>query len=237
MSSAAPFFEKSLLLDFAVAEQTAQGEVRSGDRYLVAPIKRGMLIAVVDGLGHGQEAAFAADLAITTIEDHSEEGVIPLAQRCHAQLARTRGAVMSLLSFDGFENTVTWLGIGNVDGVILPGAASSREPEWVFQCPGLVGYRMPKLSAMVTPISPGDLIILTTDGIRSGFLRDCITPGQLLRTANQILNKCGKESDDSLVLAASYRGWGAQRTGLASQVGPGAGSPNDKSISGRQEFA
>src|ERR1041385_4490238 len=89
--------EKSLLLEYAIAEQTAEGEIRSGDRYLVTSTKRGMLAVVVDGLGHGEEAALAADLAISTIEDHTEEGVIPLVQRCHAQLARTRGAVMSLL--------------------------------------------------------------------------------------------------------------------------------------------
>jgi len=54
-------------LDWGVAQVTLQGQTESGDSYLVSTFPNGMLVAVVDGLGHGGEAAAAAKAAIVTV--------------------------------------------------------------------------------------------------------------------------------------------------------------------------
>jgi len=195
------------LIEYAVAAVPAPGETESGDLHAVIPTQRGALVAVIDGSGHGAEAASAARLAVATLEAHPNEGVIQLLQRCHERLRGTRGAVMSLVSLDGIENTITWLGVGNIEGVLLrQGSSLSASAETIFLRPGVVGYRLPPLQAVITPVAPGDLLILTTDGIQSNFVRKFATEDQPGKIAEYISSNCNKGYDDGLVLVARYLG-------------------------------
>ncbi|HMJ58707.1 MAG TPA: hypothetical protein VK467_06195, partial [Gemmatimonadales bacterium] len=56
------------LIHWGVATVAMQGESESGDLHMVRAVKDGVLIAVVDGLGHGEEAAAAARMAVGTLE-------------------------------------------------------------------------------------------------------------------------------------------------------------------------
>ena len=199
--------QTSSLIEYAVATVPAPGQTESGDLHVVLPTQRGTLVAVIDGAGHGAEAASAARLAVTTLEAHPNEGVIALLRRCHERLRGTRGAVMSLVSLDGTENTVTWVGVGNVEGVLLrSGSSVDPSAETIFLRPGIVGYRLPPLRAMITPVAPGDLLILTTDGIKADFVRRFSTEDQPGRIAEYISSNCSKGHDDGLVLVARYLG-------------------------------
>src|SRR5437773_929428 len=80
---------------------TLPGETESGDLHLVKSVGSGVLAAVVDGLGHGAEAASAARAAVAVLERHAGESPLPLLQRCHRALIGTRGVVLSLAFFDG----------------------------------------------------------------------------------------------------------------------------------------
>jgi hypothetical protein len=194
-------------LEYGVSSLPVPGEVESGDLHLVSAIPGGTLIAVVDGAGHGREAALAARTAIATIEGHRREGVIPLVRRCHERLKGTRGVVMSLASIDGIENTVTWLGVGNIEGVLVRTSASvDPSAETIFLRPGVLGYRLPPLQAVITPIALGDLLILTTDGIRSDFTRHFSPEDPPDKIADYILSNFRKGNDDGLVLVARYLG-------------------------------
>ena len=94
------------VIEWAVAEMVLPGQVESGDRYLVTPTPDGALVAVVDGLGHGAEAAGAALAAVTCLERAARQPVISLIQSCHGRLAATRGAVMSVESSVGGAQSV-----------------------------------------------------------------------------------------------------------------------------------
>ncbi|HEY3745971.1 MAG TPA: hypothetical protein VGL17_07010, partial [Gemmatimonadaceae bacterium] len=72
----------------------------SGDLHVVALLPRGALLAVIDGLGHGAEAAAAAREAATILRGHAALPVSDLIELCHEGLRKTRGAVMSLASLD-----------------------------------------------------------------------------------------------------------------------------------------
>ena len=66
---------------------------------------------------------------------HAEDSVILLVDRCHERLRSTRGVVMSLASFDARESIMTWIGIGNVAGLLLRregGAPLPRTPAHRF---------------------------------------------------------------------------------------------------------
>src|SRR6266542_1380546 len=85
-------------IEWGVAARALAGQSESGDLHLVQPFPYGVLIAVVDGLGHGEEAAAAARAAAAVLKVHPEEAPVALVERCHQELLSTRGVVMSLAS-------------------------------------------------------------------------------------------------------------------------------------------
>src|SRR5205814_9273794 len=68
------------LIEWGVASLALPGEAESGDRHLVKPVGTGVLVAVVDGLGHGAEAASAAKAAVAALERHATESPAPLLE-------------------------------------------------------------------------------------------------------------------------------------------------------------
>jgi len=158
------------LIDWGVATLTLPGERESGDLHLVKPVRAGVLVSVVDGLGHGAAAAAAARAAVAALNRHAQESVLPLLQRCHQALAGTRGAVVSVALFDRADGSMTWLGVGNVEGVLLYADAGGRRGrERLVTRGGIVGSELPPLRAEVLAVAPGDTLVLATDGIQSGF--------------------------------------------------------------------
>src|SRR5205823_3248291 len=93
---------------------------------LVAPFAGGTLVAVIDGLGHGIEAAAATRVAIAALADAPGEPVTALLVRCHEEMRGTRGAVMTLVSFRD-DDTLTWVGVGNVEALLLRAGGGARE--------------------------------------------------------------------------------------------------------------
>src|SRR5438105_13927803 len=110
----------ALMLEFGVAGRIAPGERISGDLEVVHYYDGGggALVAAIDGIGHGEQAAATARLAADTILRHPEEEPAALLTRCHAALRGTRGVVLSIASIDLRQAALSWLGIGNVSGVV-----------------------------------------------------------------------------------------------------------------------
>jgi phosphoserine phosphatase RsbX len=190
------------VIEWGWAGDALEGE--SGDLHVVASFPDGALVALIDGLGHGPEAAAAASAAASVVASHAEEHVLDLMQRCHAALRSTRGAVMTIASISAAESTMTWLGVGNVDGVLLrrnggPDAAVATRG-------GVVGYQLPPLRPISVRISYGDLLIMATDGLRPGFTADVATNDPPHDLAAAILARFAKGSDDAHVVVARYLG-------------------------------
>jgi negative regulator of sigma-B (phosphoserine phosphatase) len=166
----------------------------------------GVLVALLDGLGHGPEAAAASYAAVPVLEEHASESVLLLVRRCHDALRKTRGVVMSLASFRVRDASMTWIGIGNVDGVLV--RASNRPDEAIHLRGGVVGYRLPLLRADALPVSRGDTLILTTDGIRNGFTTSVAIEHSPQEIAESILARFAAGTDDAHVVVARYLGGG-----------------------------
>jgi len=193
------------IIEWAVAARPLPGQTESGDRPWVQVCPQSALVAVVDGLGHGEEAAVAARIAVSTLENHGGESPLSLVQRCCQNLVSSRGAVMSLASFNAVDNTMTWLGVGNVEGVLI--RADFRAvptQEVLLQRSGVVGDRQPQLLPSVMQVAAGDLLIFATDGIRRGFAENLHPRDSLQRIADRILAEYGLETDDALVLVVRY---------------------------------
>lgn len=193
--------------EYAVVARPLGGESQSGDASLVQATDHGLLVAVVDGLGHGEEAAAAAEAAIEVFREHAGLPLATLFQRCHERLQATRGAAVVLAALDSASATLTWAGVGNVEALLVAALpAGGRARQWLTNRGGVVGYRLPAVEPRVVPIRPGDLLILATDGIDERFGSEQIpsyTPDEL---AHAILERHGKATDDALVLVLRWLG-------------------------------
>jgi phosphoserine phosphatase RsbX len=198
---------KQAVIDWSVAARPMPGQSVSGDLHLVKFCDDGALVAVIDGIGHGEEAAAAARAAAEILENYMRDPIILLIQRCHEALVQTRGAVLTVAKLNSKENTMTWLGLGNVEGWLLRADATASHPrESVLMRSGLAGCQLPALQASVIPVAAGDLLVLATDGIHPGFeggINTNETPSQI---AGKIMSRHFKGNDDALVLAARYLG-------------------------------
>jgi phosphoserine phosphatase RsbX len=194
-------------LDWAVADLARPGQRESGDRSVVLPTVDGWLAAVVDGLGHGAEAASAAAVAVKALERAAHRPVVQVLRDCHNSLIGTRGAVISLAAFNTREETMTWLGVGDVEGRLLRAQGSARpRTESLLLRGGVVGAHLPTLASEAIPVRRGDTLILATDGVRSDFLDAPLPALPPRELADHVLDRFRTQTDDALVLVARYLG-------------------------------
>ncbi len=195
------------LVEYGVAKFVLPGQRESGDHHFIRCKQNGVLVAAIDGLGHGEEAARAAMTAESILQKADAEPIISLVERCHEKLRATRGVVLSLASIDSVHGMITWLGVGNVQGVLVRGGAKKEKAQEVLLLrPGVVGSQLPSLQATVFPIERGDTLFFATDGIRSDFAETLSALENPQRAAERILQGYRTGTDDALVLVARFRG-------------------------------
>lgn len=203
---------EKVCIEYGVATRSMEGESVCGDVHVVKPFEPGLLIAVIDGAGHGIEAMHAATTAANVLEHNASEPLIPLLERCHRALLNTRGAVMTMISVRPAENSMTWLGVGSVNGCLLRTNTQGKlHSETILLRGGIVGYQLPPVKMSIKKIAPGDWFVLATDGIRSGFCDSFEFNQPPQKAAERILEQHFKGTDDALVLAARYIGTDDER--------------------------
>jgi serine phosphatase RsbU (regulator of sigma subunit) len=197
-------------IEWAAARRPRPDEQICGDYPIALDIGgKAALFGVLDGLGHGTEAATAAMRAADVISDSRTEPLEVLFLLCHQALADTRGVAMTLAQLDFEAATMRWIGVGNVTANLVAKAASGVEVRsCALLASGTVGYRLPEvLHPNSVAIRPGDLLVLASDGISEDYLDSIDFAGPAMTTAEQILDKHAKETDDALVLTARHRGF------------------------------
>jgi serine/threonine protein phosphatase PrpC len=194
-----------LKIEAAFATLPLPGQSESGDLCLVKRVGKGTLIAVVDGLGHGQDAASAAHAAVGALDRYSREPLVDLVRRCHEALVGLRGVVLGLAYLDPQAATMTWLGVGNVGGVLLRADLGNR-PSRITLVPnaGFIGVEQTRPTTRSVPLAPGDTVILYSDGIKDGFAESLALSNTPQEIADFVITRQVKGNDDALVLVARY---------------------------------
>lgn len=194
-------------VEWSVASAPHPGQIVSGDLHVVSAWADGVLIGVVDGLGHGDEATKAARTAVDVLAAHASEPVVSLVQRCHRALQHTRGAVLTLISLDTRTHTAALIGVGNVEAILCRADPQARPPrERVLLRGGVVGYQLPALQASHVPFGPGDIVALATDGVREDFVDEVSAAEPTAQLVDRIMARKFRGNDDGLVLACKYLG-------------------------------
>jgi hypothetical protein len=179
----------------------------SGDRFCVIPAPAGTLVAVIDGLGHGSEAAEASAKACEVLTGASGQSLPDVLERCHVALRGTRGAVIALALFPPSSTDMQWLAVGNVEGLLLHGSRAGAGRDTIVQRPGIVGHGLPRLMTSTLSVGVGDTLVFATDGVERGFAQ-ALSSGDA-RTADgaaALLRRFATGNDDALLLLARYVG-------------------------------
>jgi len=198
---------KEPMLEYGLAKHAHVGGGESGDLHVVCCNQNGMMIAVIDGIGHGEEAAEAARTAGALLQSSMDEPVISLMERCHEKLRGTRGAVLSMAFISPEQKMMTWIGVGNVQGVLVRAngvRGNAQEP--LLLRAGVVGSILPALQASVLPVSRGDTVFFATDGIQTDFSTSLSGRENPQKAADRILSHYRSGNDDALVLVARLTG-------------------------------
>jgi len=198
------FSVPALPVEWAVAGRPLAGETESGDLHLVEPFPGGVLVGVIDGLGHGPQAARAARDARALIAARPFDPLEVVLQRCHAELRGARGVVVSLAALSVNPSMLRFAGIGNVDGVLLRAVGREVTRQVLTSRGGIVGadMRSPRVESL--PLLTGDLLLLATDGIRQGFASGIDASAGVAEIAAQICQDHARQTDDALVLALRW---------------------------------
>jgi phosphoserine phosphatase RsbX len=161
--------------------------VRSGERCT--------LLAVIDALGHGPNAASATASALACLRQVSLDGdLIEIMNSVHTALHASRGAAMTALLLGA--GRIWGCAVGNV-GIKVQGFSFD-----IPMSPGVLGGRVRKLRVVEAKPHTPARIALFSDGISSRFS----LAGTLARPAQvacaQILAESGRTTDDATILIA-----------------------------------
>src|SRR5690606_9986520 len=152
------------------------------------------------GLGHGPHAAQAASAFCRYVEEHASMPLEDLLIGAGERLAATRGAAAARLRTDGGAGEPGLSGGGH--GALK---ARARTAMPMFCSAGILGRRVRRLRSFRFPVSPGDVIVLHSDGVASGFdlaaFRD-LAPEEM---ACRIVEAHKKSFDDATCAVAMLR--------------------------------
>ena len=188
-------------LNWSAQTRSKYGQSVSGDGYAVIEGQNSILIAVIDGLGGGAEAAKPTKLALEELHQHSTRPLKELIERCHKALHGTRGAVIGLLRLEFDHLRASYIGVGNIgihvisDRVIKPISKN-----------GILGHnQLPSLLEMTYTFNIGDIFVLYSDGISTRMITDSALHRAIENPetlAVSLMERYGKTTDDVTILIA-----------------------------------
>lgn len=142
------------------------GETVSGDAWSVLDLGDSTQITVVDGLGHGMQAADAAQTLLRVVQAHRGRAPQELLDLAHPALKSTRGAAAAVARVPKGGGQMVYAGVGNIAGDVLrpDGSAQSCVSQH-----GIVGGQLRKVTTMTYDVPRGSLVVLASDGLSASW--------------------------------------------------------------------
>lgn len=183
------------------------GQIVCGDHWSVAHDAGRAVLVCADGLGHGPDAAAAAQAATRAFDDHPQETPERLLERMHGALRGTRGAAVSVAEVDVAARTVRYAGVGNVSATVwTPGQSRT-----LVTHAGIVGHEMRKVQAFESALPDPWVLVLHSDGVSGRWSLDAY-PGLARRDPAIIAavlyrDFCRGTDDATVVVAREVGAW------------------------------
>ena len=121
------------------------------------------LILLADGLGHGNDAAEAAQEAVQSFQSNAHRDPAEILTYIHDNLKKTRGAVGAIAEVRPQEGILCFAGVGNISGVVFSGDSARS----LVSSNGTLGSVFPKINVHQTAWKPGSCLIMHSDGLQT----------------------------------------------------------------------
>jgi anti-sigma regulatory factor (Ser/Thr protein kinase) len=186
--------------DLGVVRVPKHGETACGDDWGIAVDERGRaMLAMADGLGHGQSAADASRRAVGVAVDRSGDQPAMIVAQVHAALRSTRGAALAIAELETAGTSVRYAGLGNISASLV----SPRESKSLVSYGGIAGHEARKIQEFAYDWPAGALLVMHSDGL-SGRWDLARYPGLATRdpsvVAGVLYRDYSRGRDDSLVV-------------------------------------
>lgn len=203
-------------LEFGAATRAVPMMTVNGDAFVIKQWGESALVAVIDGLGHGQFAHRASQIARQYVESHYDQPLEAIFRGAERVCRATRGVVMALARFDFFGRQksdggivrsfnptfpirLTFASVGNVEVRVF----GSPEPMNLIVRRGVIGLNAPAPVVTEHRWDPRSVMVLHSDGVRIHWRwEDFAGPTEASATvaAQQLLRALAKDPDDATVV-------------------------------------
>jgi phosphoserine phosphatase RsbX len=175
------------------------GEIQNGDAVLVRQSVSGdTILAVIDGLGHGPDAAVASRAAIESLSLMPfETSVLDAMQELHRELRGTRGAAATVGIVRNFKLEIC--AVGNVALM----CANCSVP--LVLSAGVLGHQVAKFRIAACQLSSRARLALLSDGVSTRFRLEEYKHLEPLAACQEIMARYRRKEDDATVLIADVR--------------------------------
>ena len=179
------------------------GEFRSGDAVVVRECADGTFLAIIDALGHGSSAATIAERVSDFLKSSSTESLVELVKQVD-ELLKGGGSASGValgLCFVEKGGDVRYVGVGNTTARVI--SSNHRQFHFISK-DGTAGQVFPTPVEQSATVRNGDLIVFTTDGVKSHIDPEVessvLFSGSAYKVASDIVQKFGKQHDDAACL-------------------------------------
>jgi anti-sigma regulatory factor (Ser/Thr protein kinase) len=188
-------------LEFGTATRAYPMMPVNGDAFVIKRWGTSALVAVIDGLGHGQYAHRAAQSARQYVETHLDQPLDSLFRGVGRTCRATRGVVMALARFDfaGPDIRFSFASVGNIEVRVFGGL---NRPQFIV-LRGIVGGNAPNPRVTDHGWDPGMVMVLHSDGLTCHWgLGDFpeLTHESASMMAQRLLRALAKEKDDATIV-------------------------------------
>ena len=186
------------MLNMAYRTCPKDGERANGDAAVLRQEGDRALIALIDGLGHGELAALAADKAALFLRAWSlADDLLAAMQGLHDALRGTRGAAASVCLLHGRE--LVCCGVGNVEIRCF----GSKVP--ILLSPGVLGARVVQFRMCRAELAVGSRLVLFSDGISHRAPLEALRHLEPDALCEELISRHRKPSDDATAVACDLR--------------------------------
>jgi anti-sigma regulatory factor (Ser/Thr protein kinase) len=177
------------------------GERFCGDQVAWEQTPERTMIVAVDGLGHGVDAAEAANEAIRIFHAHAQESPGALLRRIHDALKKTRGAAAAIAELRPLSGLLTYAGVGNISGNVV----SSVMGRSLVSHNGTLGHIVTRIQEFKVDWPRDGILIMHSDGLQTRWDLSSY-PGLTARNpaviAGVLFRDFRRQRDDSSVVVA-----------------------------------
>jgi anti-sigma regulatory factor (Ser/Thr protein kinase) len=138
-----------------------RGEQACGDAWAMKVGAGDTALMLADGLGHGPEAAAAANLAVEVFENNVGRDPQELVHLIHGALHGTRGAAVAVAELALAAGVVRFAGVGNLSALIVSNAATQN----MVSHHGTAGADVRKIQEFSYPWPRDGVLVLHSDGL------------------------------------------------------------------------